>query len=55
MKGKRFLGWLIIIIGIAVLLMDERHCDASRFMIFCFCLMTGLPLIEKQTTGRTNP
>lgn len=55
MKKKRLLGWLVIIIGIAVLLMDGRHCDASRFMFFCFCLMAGLPLTEKHTTGRTNP
>lgn len=31
-----------------LLVIDERHCDASRFVLFCFCLMMGLPLVEKK-------
>ena len=35
-------------LGIVILVIDERHCDASRFVLFCFCLMMGLPLAEKK-------
>lgn len=48
MECRRIIEWLVLLLGIVILVIDERHCDASRFVLFCFCLMMGLPLAEKK-------
>lgn len=48
MECHRIIEWLVLLLGIVILVIDERHCDASRFVLFCFCLMMGLPLAEKK-------
>lgn len=48
MECRRIIGWLVLLLGIVILVIDERHCDASRFVLFCFCLMMRLPLAEKK-------
>lgn len=48
MECRRIIEWLVLLLGIVILVIDERHCDASRFVLFCFCLMMGLPLVEKK-------
>nr|DAH36582.1 MAG TPA: hypothetical protein [Caudoviricetes sp.] len=58
MGCRRIIGCLILLLGIVILIIDERHCDASRFVLFCFCLMMGLPLVEKKRSkeqGCPNP
>lgn len=48
MECRRIIEWPGLLLGIVILVIDERHCDASRFVLFCFCLMMGLPLAEKK-------
>lgn len=48
MECRRIIGWLVLLLGIVILVIDEWHCDASRFVLFCFCPMMGLPLAEKK-------
>lgn len=48
MECHRIIEWLVLLLDIVILVIDERHCDASRFVLFCFCLMMGLPLAEKK-------
>lgn len=48
MECRRIIEWPVLLLGIVILVIDERHCDASRFVLFCFCLMMGLPLVEKK-------
>lgn len=48
MGCRRIIEWLVLLLGIVILVINERHCDASRFVLFCFCLMMGLPLAEKK-------
>lgn len=58
MECRRIIEWLVLLLGIVILVIDERHCDASRFVLFCFCLMMGLPLAEKKRSkeqGCPNP
>lgn len=42
----KVIGGLIIAAGAAYLLFGARHCDAARFLVFCFCLDTGLKIME---------
>ena len=52
MECRRIIGWLILLLGIVILVIEERHCDASRFVLFCICLMMGLPLVEKRVKSK---
>lgn len=45
--AMKVIGGLIIAAGVAYLLFGVRHCDAARFLVFGFCLGTGLKIMEE--------
>lgn len=45
--AMKVIGGLIIAAGAAYLIFGVRHCDAARFLVFCFCLGTGLKIMEE--------